>query len=83
MLEQLLSVAGAIFVLGAFAALQRGWLRSTDRLYNLLNLVGAWMLCWVAIVDRRVGFIVLEFLWGVLAIPPLLKRQRSAISDER
>ena len=81
MLEQLASILGAIMVLGAFAALQRGWLKATDRVYNLLNLVGAWLLCWVAVVDRRVGFIVLEFLWGALAIPPLFRRRRVPTTD--
>jgi hypothetical protein len=74
MLHQLSSVVGAALVLGAYLALQRGWLTSADRLYNALNLIGAALLTWVAIADRRVGFILLEGVWALLSLPGTVRR---------
>lgn len=75
MLYQVISIFGALLVLGAYAALQQGRLSREDRVFNLMNLVGSWLLTWVAVVDRRWGFIGLEFAWGLLSIPPLLRRR--------
>lgn len=55
MVFQATSLFGALMVLGAYFALQRGWLAGDDRLLNLLNFVGAGMLTWVAVKDRRIG----------------------------
>ena len=76
MLYQLASVLGAIMILIAYAASQRGRLSREDRAYNLLNLVGSALLAWVAIVDRRWGFILLEVAWALLSVPPLLRSAR-------
>jgi hypothetical protein len=73
MLLQIASLAGAALILSAYVALQLGWLSATDRMYNLLNLVGAALLAWVAITDRRIGFILLEVIWAAVSIPPLLR----------
>ena len=73
MFHQLISVVGAAMILGAYVANQRGWLSPADRLYNLLNIVGSGLLAWIAIVDRRVGFIVLEVVWALVSIPGFVK----------
>jgi hypothetical protein len=77
MLYQIISVAGAIMILIAYAGNQRGWMDRADVRYNLLNLVGSGLLAWVAIVDRRMGFIFLESAWALLSIPPLLRKPSS------
>lgn len=75
MLYQIVSVAGALMILFAYAGNQRGWLDRRRASYNLLNLVGSGLLAWIAIVDGRIGFIFLESAWALLSIPPLLSRQ--------
>ncbi len=80
MFYQMISVAGALMVLFAFAANQRGVMDRTHRTYNLLNFVGSALLTWVAVVDRRVGFIFLEGLWALLSLPPLLTASRTGKS---
>lgn len=75
MLFQIMSLVGAAMVLGAFAASQRGVLSRADVWYNVLNLVGSTLLAIVAVVDRRIGFILLESLWALFSIPPLLARR--------
>ncbi len=74
---QVVSVAGAVMILAGYAALQRGALTQEDRWFNLLNFVGSSLLAWIAIVDRRWGFILLEVIWALLSLPPLLRRKRS------
>jgi hypothetical protein len=78
MLFQILSILGAGMVLFAYAANQRGRLTRDDMWYNVLNLVGSALLTVVAVVDRRIGFILLEGLWAIFSIPPLLNRRRRA-----
>jgi len=77
MLHQLASVAGAIMVLLAYLGYQRNWMSKEQPLYNVLNLVGSALLAWVAIVDRRWGFILLEVIWALLSVPPLIAMARS------
>ncbi len=77
MIAQVMSLVGAFLVLGAYFALQRGWLAGEDRLFNLLNFVGAGMLTWVAVEDRRVGFILLEGAWALLSLPGAIRRRVS------
>ena len=77
MVTQVMSLVGAFMVLGAYFALQRGWLAGEDRIFNLLNFVGAGMLTWVAIEDRRIGFILLEGAWALLSLPGVIRSRPS------
>jgi len=70
---QIISLVGAFLVLLAYLANSKDWLSPQDRTYNLLNLAGGLLLFWVALVDRRAGFMVLELTWALIAVPPLLK----------
>ena len=77
MLNQLIGIIGALLVLSAYLGLQRSWLTAGDRKYDILNFVGAGMLAYVAIIDRQYGFILLEGVWALAALPGVL-RPRSA-----
>lgn len=74
MISQLISLLGAGLLLGAYLALQRGWMGPKDRWYNLMNFLGAAILTGIALLDQRWGFILLEGTWALLSVPPLLKR---------
>ena len=83
MLFQVISVVGAGLILGAYVANQKGWSGPASPLYNAANLAGALLLTWVAVVDRRIGFILLEAVWAAVTIPPLvasLSGRREAVS---
>mgnify|MGYP001826204007 FL=1 len=54
MLLQIASVTGAALILSAYVALQTGRTKAEDRIYNVANLLGALLLAWVAISDRRI-----------------------------
>ena len=66
-------MAGALLVLGAYLANNRQWLGPKDPSYHIMNLVGAGLLLWVAVVDQRLGFVILEGAWALIAVPPLVR----------
>jgi hypothetical protein len=74
MFMQVVSLTGAVLILAAYVANQRSWLSPADRVYSLMNLVGALLLGYVAILDNRWGFILLEAVWALVSIPPLFRR---------
>ena len=73
MFFQVVSLLGAGLILGAYVANQRGWSGPTSAGYNVANFGGALLLAWVAVVDRRIGFILLEAVWALVTIPPLIQ----------
>ncbi|HET7274999.1 MAG TPA: hypothetical protein VFI91_07445 [Longimicrobiaceae bacterium] len=73
MFYQFVSVVGALMILSAYVAYQMGKLGREDRLYSLLNFVGSSLLAWIAIIDVRWGFIVLEVVWALISLPPLIR----------
>ena len=79
-MDQIVQVLGSLFILSAFVAAQRGWLSTQSRLYLTLNLVGACVLAVLAAHERLPGFLLLEFVWALVAAHSLarsLRRERS------
>ena len=76
MLLQLMSLVGALMVLGAYFAYQRGIMGRESRWYNALNFFGAALLTWVALEDRRWGFVLLEGAWALLSLAPMLRKAK-------
>jgi hypothetical protein len=70
---QLVSFPGAVLVLGAYLASSHRWPTPGDHLYNPMNLFGGLVLPRLAVVDRRIGFMILRLTWAPVALPPLLR----------
>lgn len=68
MLLQVISVLGALAILGAYAANLLGWLRPANLSYPLANLIGSGILTFIAIVDKQLGFILLEGVWALMSL---------------
>ena len=64
---------GAALLLIGFVAMQMRRMRNDGALFNALNFTGSGLLAWVAIHDRRVGFIILEVVWALVSIPPMYR----------
>ncbi len=76
MFYQIVSIVGAVMLLSAYLGLQRGWMGPGDRRHAALNFVGSALLAWVAIVDQRWGFILIEGAWALISLPALLRPSR-------
>ena len=74
--SQLVSIAGAAMVLGAFAALQFRKLRPQDVFYLLLNLVGSVCLAVAAGIEGLWAFVVLNTVWGLVSVRSLVQAIR-------
>jgi hypothetical protein len=77
MLLQLFGIIGALLVLGAYLALQRGWLTLEQRVYHGMNFVGAGVLAWIAATDRQLGLTLMEGAWALLSVPGLVRPPRA------
>ena len=75
-LSQWISIAGAIMVLGAFAALQFRKLGPEDRSYLLLNVLGSGSLAVAAAMEGLWAFVVLNTVWGLVSLNSLLRALR-------
>jgi hypothetical protein len=75
-MEQAVAIVGAIMILVAYGANQAGWLDRTRPVYSALNLVGSVILTVIAWRATQWGFVLLEGVWAVISVPPLLRGLR-------
>ncbi len=78
MFYQVVSLVGAVLILLAYGLNQSGRLGPSDRRYGLMNLIGASLLTWIAVVDRRAGFVLVEGAWALMSLVPLLRARPRA-----
>ena len=75
-MEQIVQLAGALFILSAFILAQMKRLRPESAVYLLLNFIGAGLLSVVAFVDRDWGFVLLEVVWTLVSGAGLARRAK-------
>ena len=72
-MDQIFQIAGAILILIAFAANQRGTMSPQSVVYLTLNLAGSLVLAVVALIDEDLGFLLLEAVWAIVSAIGLFK----------
>lgn len=65
---QLISVLGALAILAAYAANLFGLIQPSNLWYSVANFLGSAVLTVVAIVDRQLGFLLLEGTWALVSL---------------
>jgi hypothetical protein len=76
-MEQLIAVAGSLLILAAYAGHQRGLIDRTHPAYSWMNLIGAVVLTVIAFRAQQWGFVLLEGVWAVISVPPLIRPRPS------
>jgi hypothetical protein len=66
-MDQIAQIAGAVLILVAFTAAQRGSMSPHSLVYLALNLAGSVVLTVVAAVEFDLGFLLLEAVWAVVS----------------
>ena len=64
----LVSVMGALAILGAYAASQFGLVDTSTLSYQVANFLGAAVLAVVAVIAWQPGFILLEGAWALMSL---------------
>lgn len=67
---------GVSLILLAFALLMFGKLKQQDKLYSLINLIGAGLACYGSILIDAKPFIVLEGVWALVAMYGLFSKRK-------
>ena len=65
---QVISVLGALAILGAFAANLFGWIQPSNLWYSVANFLGSVVLTVVAVIDQQLGFLLLEGTWALVSL---------------
>jgi hypothetical protein len=65
---QLISVLGALAILGAYAASQFGLAGTSKLSYQVANFLGSAVLTVVAVIGWQLGFILLEGAWALVSL---------------
>jgi hypothetical protein len=65
---QLISVLGALAILGAYVASQFGLVDTTKLSYQVANFLGSAVLTVVAVIAWQPGFILLEGAWALMSL---------------
>jgi hypothetical protein len=71
--SQLISIAGAALILGAFAALQFRRTSAHGRLYLSANVLGSAFLTAAAVLEGLWAFVTLNAVWGVVSLRGLFR----------
>lgn len=81
MLLQLVSIFGAVLVLGSYAAHQLDRLAAGTLTYQLMNLFGGSFLLLAALDSRQLGLILIEAAWTVISAVGLWRLRRSPAAE--
>ncbi len=83
LLTQVLSFAGALLILIAYAGHQLGLVNPRSAAYNILNAAGSAILGYIAFKPFQLGFVVLECTWVLISIWALFQHRRQSAGSQK
>lgn len=82
-LSDILASIGVIVLLIGFLLNLFDKIKAESKLYALLNFVGAGICCYASFLIRFYPFVVLEAIWGIVALTSLFKVPRGTSAKDR
>jgi hypothetical protein len=73
---QIVSVLGALAILGAYIANQARFIGPSNMSYSVMNFIGSTVLAVIAVIEVQWGFILLEVVWGLVSLWGIIKLMR-------
>ena len=80
---QVISVVGALAILGAYVANQFRLIGPSNMSYSVLNFVGSAVLTVIAVIEVQWGFILLEAVWALVSLWGIITLLRGGIPGGR
>ena len=65
---QIISVLGALAILGAYVANQFRLIGPSNMSYSIMNFIGSAVLTVIAVIEVQWGFILLEAVWALVSL---------------
>lgn len=65
---QIISVLGALAILGAYVANQFRLIDPSNMSYSIMNFIGSAVLAVIAVIEVQWGFILLEAVWALVSL---------------
>jgi hypothetical protein len=65
---QIISVLGALAILGAYIANQFHLIGPSNMSYSIMNFIGSTVLTVIAVIEVQWGFILLEAVWAMVSL---------------
>lgn len=76
MLAEIVGIGGTVLILGAYLALQAGWLRADGAAYSLVNMAGALMVILSLTAAFNSAALILEIAWVLISLIGLYRLWR-------
>ncbi len=78
---QIVSVLGALAILGAYIANQFHFIGPSNISYSVANFVGSAVLLVIAVIEVQWGFILLEGVWALVSLWGIITLLRGGTPD--
>lgn len=78
---QIVSVLGALAILGAYIANQFHFIGPSNMSYSVANFVGSAVLLVIAVIEVQWGFILLEGVWALVSLWGVITLLRGGTPD--
>jgi hypothetical protein len=78
---QIVSVLGALAILGAYIANQFHFIGPSNVSYSVANFVGSAVLLVIAVIEVQWGFILLEGVWALVSLWGIITLLRGGTPD--